>query len=715
MMKTRLKPFIPGLFLLFIACTISLRAQDDPVVDSLQQLLSRSKVDTVKIHLMNSLAVELRRKDTALAAQYANDARILSQKLGYEKGIAKSFFTLARIDHANYKLSVARENYEKALDKYEQLNMLHEVADVLNKMGVTYGMEARYDESLEYFTKSLEIRRSIGSKLGIAECTNNLGNVYRYKGDYQKAIDSYKEFLAVSEEMGDQEGIADAYNHVGIVYDYQGNYKMALDYYFKSLEIREKIDDKDEIGGSYGNIGIVYAYLGDLEKALEYDLKFLTISEELNDEASIGIACNNIGTVYEGMGKLDLALEYYQRALTIRKQIEDLRGVTYALYNIGNILFRQKKYDKALDYQKRSMAIREKIGYKQGIAYNQISISKIWAAKDDNNSAIRFAEEAFQIGEEIGYPEIIKQASELLHAEYIERGDFEKAYKYLTQFKEMSDSLNNAANVKKITQLEMQYEFDKEQEQERLVYEAEMRHQKQLRNFFILGFCLVVIAVGAILRGYFINKRANREKAVLLKEIHHRVKNNLQIISSLLNLQSHTLENTEIKEAVTEGQNRVKSMALIHQSLYQSERLSKIDFQQYVEQLLSYLSSIYTSEDKKISSSVSVKNISFDIDIAIPLGLIINELVSNSYKYAFKGRDQGEIKLVLEKIKDDKFRLEVSDNGIGLPSEIETNKADSLGLKLVNILTRQLKGELNIKQEKGTVFILEFSEVIRKG
>jgi len=692
-----------------------LPAQEDNRVDSLQQLLEQSREDTVHVNILNHLAIELRRTDVDLAVQYAKEAKALSEDLDYQKGVAKSFYSLARIDHSNYRLSDAREKYVSALDIYEDLGMKYEMGDVLNKMGITYGMEGIYDESLDYFNRSLEIRIELGSKPGIAECTNNLGNVYRYKGDYEMSVESYSRFLSLSEEMGDLEGIGDAYNHIGIVYDYQGNYNMALEYYFKSLEIREKIDDKLEVGGSYSNIGIVYSYLGDFDKALEYHLKFLTISKESDDKQSIGIACNNIGTVYEGQEKLELALEYYQKGLEIRKEIEDTRGVSYGYYNIGNVLFKQEKYDEALEYQERSMAIREEMGYIQGIAYNQMSLSRIFKAKSDHAKAIRFAENALKTGEEIGYAEIIKQASEILHTEYSASGDFRKAYKNLDLFKEMSDSLNNAANVKKITQLEMQYDFDKTQEQERVIYEAEMKQQKQLRNFFILGFCLVLIAGFATLRGYFITKRANKEKAVLLKEIHHRVKNNLQVISSLLNLQSHSLEDTEIKEAVKEGQSRVKSMALIHQSLYQSDRLSKIEFQEYLEQLLSFLGSIYKDENKQINCSVSAQNINLDIDTAIPLGLIINEMVSNAYKYAFKGRDHGEIKLVLEKLKNDTFRLEVSDNGIGLPSEIETDKADSLGLKLVNILTRQLKGELKIERKTGTQFILEFSEVIRKG
>lgn len=704
---------LPFIFILLTGTPLS--GQEDTTVDSLQLLLTESGEDTIRVNLLNQLAIELRRKDIDLAVQYAKEAKALSENLDYQKGVAKSYYSLARIDHSDYRLSDAREKYIAALDIYELLGMKYEMGDVLNKMGITYGMEGKYDESLDYFNRSLEIRIELGSKLGIAECTNNLGNVYRYKGDYEKSVESYSRFLSLSEEMGDLEGIGDAYNHIGIVYDYQGNYNMALEYYFKSLEIREKIDDKLEIGGSYSNIGIVYSYLGDFDKALEYHLKFLTISKESDDKQSIGIACNNIGTVYEGQEKLELALEYYQKGLEIRKEIEDTRGVSYGYYNIGNVLFKQKKYDEALEYQERSMAIREEMGYIQGIAYNQMSLSRIFKAKSDYAKAIRFAENALKTGEEIGYAEIIKQASEILHTEYSASGDFRKAYKNLEVFKEMSDSLNNAANVKKITQLEMQYDFDKTQEQERVLYEAEMKQQKQLRNFFILGFCLVLIAGFATLRGYFVTKRANKEKAVLLKEIHHRVKNNLQVISSLLNLQSHSLEDTEIKEAVTEGQSRVKSMALIHQSLYQSDRLSKIEFQEYLEQLLSFLGSIYKDENKQINCSVSAQNINLDIDTAIPLGLIINEMVSNAYKYAFIERDQGEIKLVLEKLKDDKFRLEVSDNGIGLPSEIETDKADSLGLKLVNILTRQLKGELVIQRENGTIFILEFSEVIRKG
>jgi two-component system, sensor histidine kinase PdtaS len=199
------------------------------------------------------------------------------------------------------------------------------------------------------------------------------------------------------------------------------------------------------------------------------------------------------------------------------------------------------------------------------------------------------------------------------------------------------------------------------------------------------------------------------EKEALLKEIHHRVKNNLQIISSLLNLQSASLEDSSALEAIKEGQNRVKSIALIHQKLYQTEDLSRVDFQEYCEQLVSFLQSAFKQSGKSIEAKVEANSIQLDIDTAVPLGLIINELVTNAYKYAFINQDIGVIQINLRK-KGTGLQLTIRDSGVGMPASFELAKAKSLGMKLVNILSRQLKGSAQWENDRGAVFLINFKE-----
>jgi PAS domain S-box-containing protein len=200
-----------------------------------------------------------------------------------------------------------------------------------------------------------------------------------------------------------------------------------------------------------------------------------------------------------------------------------------------------------------------------------------------------------------------------------------------------------------------------------------------------------------------------REKEVLLKEIHHRVKNNLQVISSLLSLQAEYLKDESMLKIMRESQNRVKSMALVHEKLYQSQNLASIEFGEYVRELVTQLSRSYGINPDLIRLNISTDAIDLAVDRAIPCGIIVNELVTNALKYAFPGGRHGTIDVLLHNLADGKIRLVIRDDGVGLPRDLELHNASSLGLTLVYMLADQVQGELAISRDgAGTEFSLTF-------
>ncbi len=201
-----------------------------------------------------------------------------------------------------------------------------------------------------------------------------------------------------------------------------------------------------------------------------------------------------------------------------------------------------------------------------------------------------------------------------------------------------------------------------------------------------------------------------REKDILLQEIHHRVKNNLQVISSLLDLQSNHIQDDGVLELFQESQNRVKSMALVHEKLYQSGDFTSINFAEYIENLTNYLFQIYAVHSHLIAIELDIENVQLTIDTAIPCGLILSELVSNGIKYAFPDGRAGIIKIALHSQPDNRYTLIVQDNGIGLPDDLDLKRTKSLGLQLVTILTEQLEGTLEINSNHGTEFKICFPQ-----
>jgi PAS domain S-box-containing protein len=230
-----------------------------------------------------------------------------------------------------------------------------------------------------------------------------------------------------------------------------------------------------------------------------------------------------------------------------------------------------------------------------------------------------------------------------------------------------------------------------------------------------------LMAISAITRD--ITKMTRAEKllakteAARKKEIHHRIKNNLQVISSLLDLQADKFDNPKVIEAFRESQDRVISMALIHEELYKGKRTDTLDFSTYIRELVENLFRTYSLKSNNINLNMDLeKNAFFDMDTAIPLGIIVNELVSNSLKHAFQGRDKGEIRIKLygekreeykrEGSKSASFILTISDNGVGIPENLNFEDLDSLGLQLINTLVDQLDGELELKRNNGTEFAI---------
>lgn len=200
------------------------------------------------------------------------------------------------------------------------------------------------------------------------------------------------------------------------------------------------------------------------------------------------------------------------------------------------------------------------------------------------------------------------------------------------------------------------------------------------------------------------------EKEVLLREIHHRVKNNLYVISNLLDLQADTLEQEEQRNLFAESQNRIQTMALIHEQLYQSDDLSQVNFANYIQNLVQKLSSSYQPKDCKININLDVEPVTLNLETAIPCGLLINELVTNAFKYAFPNSTTGEVEINLKVDSEQKIYLKISDHGIGIPEDVDWQDSPSLGLRLVNILADQLEATLELDCSQGTSFTLIFQE-----
>jgi two-component sensor histidine kinase len=399
--------------------------------------------------------------------------------------------------------------------------------------------------------------------------------------------------------------------------------------------------------------------------------------------------------------------------------------------NIGKAHILQNQYREALPYLENSLGILRNLpvaGDQEAMAGNVLDLSEAHMKLGNLDKAGEY----LKIELETESPELIIRRNRLLASYYEALEDYASAARHLKTSVKLEDSIgaleafnekqrlvsivsNEELESMKVKNSELKTDIDRRR--------AELQAQDMRINlvfislvFTLLGFAGLVFAYLKSIKTQRLIAEQNRiienslvEKDSLLKEIHHRVKNNLQMVSSLLSLQTKNTRSKAAIEALEEGKTRVKAMALIHQKLYQNDDLSVIEMQGYIESLINSIQSVYRKGGHNINITIDAEGVELDIDRAIPIGLILNELVSNSFKYAFpEGGQDGKIYIHIQKNGEGGF-FEYTDNGVGLPEDTEDRESTSMGIRLIKRLVNQLQSTLNIdKTADGVRFWFNF-------
>ncbi|PHS10821.1 MAG: hypothetical protein COA88_00610 [Kordia sp.] len=619
----------------------------------------------------------------------------------------------------------------KNIDITLKKTLLKAFGECLNNKGVYYNNIGNYSMALKYYEESLLIMKEAGYKKEIAVTLNNIGYIHLTTGESLKALEYYLKSIKIKKGIGDKKGIANSQNNIAQVYYDHGDIAKALAYNLKSLKIKEKLNDDRGISASLNNIAVIYIDQGENKKALEFYLKSLALNVAIEDKRMTAIILNNIGLLYTTEGNYSNALEYYERSLNISSEVTDKHGLLYSLRNIGDVYKAKGSYPEALEYYQKSLKISEEIKNKKEIATSLNSVSNIYLIQNNVMKAKSYANKSMRLAKELGYPLRIRDASEVLKKVYQNEGNWKEAFMMQQLFIEMRDSVRNEKTEQNTIKQQAKYDLEKkelqlsksEQEVKLLSSQNEVQELRLYRNrisiiMIATALGLVVILIILVLKGNKKKKvifkllkkqkedisRKNAEKTIMLKEIHHRVKNNLQVVNSLLRYQSRGIEDKKILGMFETAQKRVLSMAMLHEKLYRSEDLKHIDVKDHITLLIEDLVKNY-AVGKKIKLDIDISRIPIKIAVLTPLGLIISELITNSLKYAFVGQKNGQISVSLKEIQNKKYELIVTDDGVGfMPSE----KPKGLGSKLVQIFTKQLKGVIEKSDFPGTVYKIVF-------
>ena len=527
------------------------------------------------------------------------------------------------------------------------------------------------DRSEEFAAFYLENARNTGDKFYLAKGYNFTGMVSYIKGDALLAVENYLTSLKLFEELKEDWFVAVVLNNIGAAYVLRKKPDQTIKYYEEALEKFKNLKDTGWIANVSNNLAIQYIDLQQFEKGLEIQMEVLQIFEASNDEESALLIKGNIANTYYQLGDINKAKELARSYLTHPLAQNDLTQKINVLSTLARAEWKLNNYSTA------KLMIQE-----------AIQLAKSEGRKNELSNALYHQ------------TQILESA-----------GEYKAALHSFREYHQMYDTLLNAEKDAKLVELLTQYEVDKKENTIALLNQEKVIAQ---RNIYILAVGALGLLVLMLLAIYFYNKRQKyvslleqknqtitvmlEEKEFLIKEIHHRVKNNLQIVSSLLQLQSRYISEPNAIEALHDGDNRVKSMAIIHHHLYSSDNVTAVNIKNYTDNLLENLIATYSNLDKEIEMKLDIDPIFLDVSLMIPLGLIINEIITNAFKYAFTDRPNGEIAVTIKE-HEDELIVRIVDDGVG--KEIVDNQV-GFGTRMINAFLKKLNATMETSINNGT-------------
>ncbi|MBO0323646.1 histidine kinase [Muricauda sp. CAU 1633] len=527
------------------------------------------------------------------------------------------------------------------------------------------------DSAVFFANKSIKKAIELGEPVLEAEALEIISHKERKLGNNVKSFQASFQALQIYEAMGLTERQAASYTQLASNYMSDQNYQESIFYLKKARGIYETLNQSQRLNYTVLNLGEMYRLKGHLDSAETCFKYVLKMNKILNDKVAQGYSLGNLGMVYNDLDNLEKSKEHLLAGINILLGLQDVYSSSVYLAELGKVY---KKEDSLIKAEHKFM-------------------------------------EAVDMARAAGLKEQVRDFSLNLVNLYEQRHEFDKALQYQKLFQVYQDSMVNKANIQKIEQLKAGYEIDKRESEIGLL--SEINQGQKYFLWALTGGVLIsllfiyLLNVGnkkiktanieLLAQKTLISKR-EQEKELLLKELNHRVKNNLQMISSLLSLQSHELKGYPAQESVVSGKQRVEALSLVHRKLYQEGLDTCVMIKEYIEELVLGL---FHGYDASFTPEIKIDDISIHVDTAVPIALIVNEVTVNALKYAYVETASPVFKITIKKEHPNRLRIQVIDNGIGfMPTA--TGKGSSYGLKLVHSLVQQLEGTIQKLGKNGT-------------
>lgn len=690
--------------------------------DSISQLISTTSDDSEKARLLFMRSKSYPASEVERNMADASEALTLFKKTNNYEGQVDATVQISNVYARQNKFQQALETSQNALELARQHDYPLGQAYALSNIGRNMAQMGKMPEAVDAYSKAIRLMTKTGNEKELADIYNRMGVMYFRSSKYNRAIECLDSAAIIATKYNIEQLLAYIYMNKANNLAELTRYDEALDYHLKSVAIKEKLKDEKGLLQSYNNMGNIYNLLDHPDKASDYYRESIKVASKLENKISLGLAYSNLAVALEKMNRNDSLEYFFGLSIANFEQTSDKAGLALAYHNYGNSLLSRKEYKKSEEYLKKALGLRREINAPFDVASTLHLLGRLEMARGSYEKAEQYLQEALILIEnENGQrkADILKTLSTL----YKDRGKLREAYATQTSYVELKDSIITESKLLKVQQSQADYDMLKKEAE--LVLEkkdkeihrlAAIRQKSRAFLLFIISILMVTLAVILVIvflkKKKYANKlmQKNNKIEALNKEIHHRVKNNLQIVSGLLTLHAMQTEDSKTKQAIDEGRTRLDSISLLHQKLYQSDNVTQVEIRDYIENLAALIAGSFGLPTNKITTKVNLDNTYMDVDYAVPIGLIVNELVTNAFKHATVDDPSGLIILVdLHKKDRKRVELVVSDNGLPKENNTDNTENTSFGMTLINTLVRQLDGTMSRSYHNGTVFTIDFN------
>jgi len=742
-----MKRFIFTILLLFIINIA--RGQDmtrnisPQEAKGLLKSLDRTSDDTLKIDQLlrlasyNVLKAGENKTDLDSASAFISQAKVINAKIKSPGMYGYIALVESMLEREKGQQIDGKKNAQTAIDRLKNTKDNYHLGMAYLEMAqyYDYSNPQQLPEKInlnEQAAKTLEQSNHVELK---AYSYKSLADLYQTQSQYIKGLKNIQLSLQAYQSIHYKQ-LQGVYIIYSGLYTLPGDFGNALKYGLEALKTAESVKDSTMQLCEINNIvAVILGKLDEKDKAIGYYKKALLIAERFNDHPSVVLITSNIAITYKALHKYSEALKFLKSVDPKYLETNNpaymalIPNIYCGLYTASNLYPQAKQYAdklvKILSQHSDAIADLNNV-YDVLVQYftstRQFGLARFYLVKGDD----------YLKSNDVKSPVLISRNYQRWFKLDSAMGNYQAALNYHVNYANIRDSLFTVTKSKQLKQLEVQYETDKKSAEIKILnqknellnksnelQQSNLQKANLVRDFTLVGVSMLIVIIALLYRQYRLKQRSNdsithknellqhllTEKEWLLKEVHHRVKNNLHTVICLLESQAAYLENDALK-AIENSQHRIYAMSLIHQQLYQSDDIKTIDMGSYIPELVKSLEDGFDVSNR-IQFKLNIEPVNLDISHAIPLGLIINEAVTNSIKYAFPNNREGEILISLA-YNENRIKLELADNGIGMPKTTGEEDSGSLGLVLMKGLSEDIDAEISFEIDKGTRITIVF-------